>query len=167
MALGGGFELALATTFRVCAPSAVLGLPETRLGIVPGAGGTYRLRKLVGEARALDLILTGRRISGSLAEKIGACEFVVDMEKDDDQGRVREKVLDMAVGIARNVCEGGPVSVGAAMRAVKGGDEGDEAVEDREYRACLERGREDRDEALKAFAEKREVKFRGEGGGYG
>ena len=164
VALGGGLELALATTFRVCAPGAVLGLPETRLGIIPGAGGTYRLRRLVGEMRALDLVLTGRRINGPMAEKIGVCEWVADTDGSEDKGKVREKVLEMAVGIAKTICEGAPVSVGAAMRAVRGGKDGDEAVEDREYRACLGRGRGDRDEALKAFGEKREVRFKGEGG---
>ena len=170
VALGGGLELALATTFRVCAPGAVLGLPEIRLGIIPGAGGTYRLRRLVGETRALDLVLTGRRINGSMAEKIGVCEWVADTDGNEDKGKVREKVLEMAVGVAKTICEGAPVSVSAAMRAVRGGKDGDgdededEAVEDREYRACLSRGRGDRDEALKAFAEKREVRFKGEGG---
>jgi len=69
--------------------------------------------------------------------------------------------------MAREICEGGPVSVGAGMRAVKGGwgaGEADEVVEEREYRACLERGRADRDEALRAFGEKSAVRFRGEGG---
>ena len=157
-------ELALATTFRVCAPGAVLGLPETRLGIIPGAGGTYRLRRLVGETRALDLVLTGRRISGSMAEQIGVCEWLANTEGREDKAKVREKVLEMAVGIAKTICEGAPVSVSAAIKAVRGGRDGDEVVEDREYRACLGRGRGDRDEALKAFGEKREVKFKGEGG---
>lgn len=80
---------------------------------------------------------------------------------------MREDVLEAAVGMAREICEGGPVSVGAGMRAVKGGGMGgetDEMVEEREYMACMTRGRGDRDEALRAFGEKRAVRFRGEGG---
>jgi len=132
VALGGGFELALATTFRVCAADAVLGLPETRLGIVPGAGGTWRLRRLVGEARALEMVLTGRRIDGRVAEGWGVCERVVeggggggDMgEGEGGKGGEAERrrcVLAGAVQMAREICEGAPVSVGAGMRAVRGG----------------------------------------------
>ena len=91
---------------------------------------------------------------------------------------MREEVLETAIGMVREICEGGPVSVGAGMRAVRGhgggggerekgganGGETDERVEEREYSACMTRGRGDRDEALRAFAEKRAVRFRGEGG---
>ena len=118
----------------------------------------------MGETRALDLVLTGRRISGSMAEQIGVCEWLADTEGKEDKGKVREKVLEMAVGVAKTICEGAPVSVGAAMWAVRGGKDEDEVVEDREYRVCLGRGRGDRDEALRAFGEKREVRFKGEGG---
>lgn len=170
-ALGGGFELALATTFRVCAGTCTLGLPETRLGIIPGAGGTYRLRRLIGSARAMELVLSGRRIRGYEAKQMGICERVVGNE---DTGEImREEVLSAAMGFAREICTGGPVAVGAAMRAVRGGGglggkgrerERDEEGEAEEYGACLERGRGDRDEALRVFGEKRGVRFRGEGG---
>lgn len=65
VALGGGLELALCCHFRIFSMNAVVGLPETRLAIIPGAGGTYRLQRLVGMANALDLILTGRRVGAS------------------------------------------------------------------------------------------------------
>ena len=65
MALGGGLELALSTHFRVLASTATVGLPETRLGIIPGAGGTYRLPALIGLPRTRDLVLTGRRVSAA------------------------------------------------------------------------------------------------------
>jgi len=204
VALGGGLELALATTFRVCATDAVLGLPETRLGIIPGAGGGYRLRRLVGEGRAMEMVLTGRRVWGweagrwGVVERVVGCggkagnggiggqgegerggDGVIGEGQEERRRRMREEVLEAAVQMAREICEGGPVSVGAGMRAVRGGGrvggegakkggigggETDEVVEEREYRACLERGRGDRDEALRAFGEKRAVRFRGEGG---
>jgi enoyl-CoA hydratase len=70
-AFGGGLELALACTFRVAAPTARLGLPEIKLGLIPGYGGTQRLPRLIGEARALELILTGRTVEAEEAERIG------------------------------------------------------------------------------------------------
>jgi enoyl-CoA hydratase len=70
-AFGGGLELALACTFRLAAPTARLGLPEIKLGLIPGYGGTQRLPRLIGEARALELILTGRTVEAGEAERIG------------------------------------------------------------------------------------------------
>ena len=161
-ALGGGLELALATTFRVIASDAVIGLPETRLGIIPGAGGCWRLRELVGESRALEWVLTGKRVSGAEAGRWGVGTRVVeggdgkDGGADGGKGRVtRERVLEGAVGLAREVCEGGPVGTGAAIRAVRGG----EGVEGGLYEVV--RRTEDRDEALVAFREKRRCVFRG------
>lgn len=128
----------------------------------------------------MEMVLTGRRVRGQEAGRGGLVERVVGCGgggvgdeggkdgkaegKEERRKRMREEVLEAAVGMAREICEGAPVSVGAGMRAVKGGGEADEVVEEREYRACLERGRGDRDEALKAFGEKRAVRFRGEGG---
>jgi enoyl-CoA hydratase len=76
-ALGGGLELALACTFRVATPSATLGLPEIKLGVIPGYGGTQRLPRLVGEARALEMILTGRRVDAEEALRIGLVHRVL------------------------------------------------------------------------------------------
>ncbi|KAM0805240.1 methylglutaconyl-CoA hydratase mitochondrial precursor [Usnea florida] len=147
LALGGGLELALSTTFRILASSALVGLPETRLAIIPGAGGTWRLRGLVGEQRAMEMCLTGRRVGGWEAGRMGICERVVD---------VRGRVLEGAVGMAREICEGGPGAVGAVMRAVR---EGTGEAEGREYEGVVGMG--DRDEALRAFGEKRKAVFRG------
>jgi len=77
-AFGGGLELALACTFRLAAPSARLGFPEIKLGLIPGYGGTQRLPRLVGEARATELILTGRTVDAAEAERIGLVNHIVE-----------------------------------------------------------------------------------------
>jgi methylglutaconyl-CoA hydratase len=157
-ALGGGMELALATDIRVVSTTAKLGLPETRLGIIPGAGGTFRLPKLVGESRALDIVLSGRRVSGIEAVQIGLANRIVDLkglQEEDVEGR--EKTIDAAVEVARAICTGAPLAVRVAKRVVKGADE---RVEARGYDEVV--GTKDRDEALRAFAEKRGPIFRGE-----
>ncbi len=77
-AFGGGLELALACTFRLAAPTARLGFPEIKLGLIPGYGGTQRLPRLVGEARATELILTGRTVLAEEAERIGLINHIVE-----------------------------------------------------------------------------------------
>ena len=77
-AFGGGLELALACTFRLAAPTAKLGLPEIKLGLIPGYGGTQRLPRLIGEARATEMILTGRTVDADEAERIGLVNRIVD-----------------------------------------------------------------------------------------
>src|SRR5207245_3769436 len=74
---GAGLELALACTFRLAAPAAKLGFPEIKLGLIPGYGGTQRLPRLVGEARATELILTGRTVEADEAERIGLINRIV------------------------------------------------------------------------------------------
>jgi len=152
-AFGGGLELALACDLRVVASNATMGLTETSLAIIPGAGGTQRLPRLVGAARAKDLILTARRIDADEAERLGLVDRVAP------GGRVRDVALTLARAIAAN----GPVAVRAAKAAVDGGLSlplGDAL--DHET-ACYERvlGTEDRLEALTAFAEKRKPRFEG------
>lgn len=75
---GGGTELALACTFRLAAPTAEFGLPEIKLGLIPGYGGTQRLPRLIGEARALEIIMTGRTVKADEAERIGLVNAVVE-----------------------------------------------------------------------------------------
>lgn len=87
MALGGGMELALACTFRICSPSAGLGLPEIKLGLIPGYGGTQRLPRLIGQAKALELMVSGKIISAEEALKIGLVNQVVEMESPIQSGR--------------------------------------------------------------------------------
>ncbi len=77
-AFGGGLELALACTFRVAAPTAKMGLPEIKLGLIPGYGGTQRLPRVIGEARALEMIMSARTLDAAEAERIGLVQRVVE-----------------------------------------------------------------------------------------
>ena len=110
-ALGGGCELALACDFRVAAENAKFGQPEILLGIIPGGGGTQRLARLVGPARAKDLILTGRQVPADEAERIGLADRVVPAAD----------VLDTALGWAAELAKGAVVAQGLAKSAI---DEG-------------------------------------------
>jgi methylglutaconyl-CoA hydratase len=145
---------------RVFASQAVVGQPETRLAIIPGAGGTYRLPRLIGETRARDLILTGRRVYGPEAYFLGLCDRLVEISPEDQQqeGKARTKVLEASLQLARDICEGGPIALEQAMRAVNGWQRGEEA-ENEAYEVVLKS--EDRLEALRAFAEKRKPTFKG------
>ena len=158
--MGGGLELALCTHFRVFTSTATVGLPETRLAIIPGGGGTFRLPRLIGPTRARDLILTGRRVQGPEAYFIGLCDRLVEITEDekDASGVARGKVLEQAVSMAREICEGGPVAIRAAMQAMDGWQRGEES-ENAAYEMVVPT--EDRQEALKAFGEKRKPVFRG------
>lgn len=144
LALGGGLELALATDFRVLGEKASVGLTETRLAIIPGAGGTYRLPKLIGQAKALDMVLTGRRVNAEEALSLGVASRAV---KDADEG-----ALELAKGIAA----GGPLAIVAAKKAVRGASK---AWEEAMYERVV--NSEDKFEALAAFAEKRKPVFKG------
>ncbi|CAG8971033.1 hypothetical protein HYALB_00005271 [Hymenoscyphus albidus] len=162
VALGGGLELALSTHFRVMASTATVGLPETRLGIIPGAGGTYRLPALIGMSRARDLILTGRRVSAAEAYFLGIADRLVEVvpsEGEDNQTtmkRAGDEALSAAVSLAGDICEGGPIAVRSALQAVGWARE---EVENKMYEKVV--GTEDRNEALKAFSEKRKPVFTG------
>lgn len=160
MALGGGLELALCTHLRVFGSSCTVGLPETRLAIIPGAGGTYRLPALVGPNRARDLIMTGRRVMGPEAYFIGLCDRLVEVlpEEEAKEGAAKEKILRESIKLALNICEGGPIAIKQAIQAVDNFQKGQEA-EDEAYNGVM--GTEDRVEALRAFAEKRKPAFRG------
>ncbi|KAL1973909.1 hypothetical protein VTN31DRAFT_5469 [Thermomyces dupontii] len=160
LALGGGLELALCTRLRVFGSSSIVGLPETRLAIIPGAGGTYRLPRLIGESRALDLILTGRRVSAPEAYFLGLCNRLVEVtpeEEATDPGG-RNKVLQEGIKLALDISEGGPIAIKQALRAVRQFHQG-EAAENAAYEGVI--NTEDRLEALQAFAEKRKPMFRG------
>ncbi len=152
-AFGGGTELMLACDLRVAADDARFGLTEVTLAIIPGAGGTQRLPRLVGKSRAKDLILTGRRVDATEAHSMGLVNRVCPSAELHDEARA------LAAQIAAN----GPVAVRAAKRAV---DQGTEApleaglaIEADCYAEVIPT--QDRLEALAAFAEKRKPEFQG------
>ena len=153
VAYGGGLELALACDLRVAGRNSRMGLTETSLAIIPGAGGTQRLPRLIGKARAKELILTARRIDAAEAERIGLLNRIAPA------GRLRETGLEVARAIAAN----GPVAVRAAKRAIDEGCELALGAGLRVEAACydLVLPTADRLEALAAFAEKRPPRFVG------
>lgn len=150
---GGGTELALACDLRVAAPHAELGLTETTLAILPGAGGTQRLPRLIGKAYAKDLILTGRKIAAGEAERLGLVNRVAAA------GELAACALSLAQAIAAN----GPVAVRAAKDAIDRGVEMPLSQGLEHEARCYERvlGTQDRLEALSAFAEKRKPRYLG------
>jgi enoyl-CoA hydratase/carnithine racemase len=110
-ALGGGYELALCADFRVVGASAKIGQPEILLGVIPGAGGTQRLARLVGPAKAKDIVFTGRHVGAEEALEIGMADAVVP----DDE------VYPTAVAMARKFAAGPPLALAAAKRAIDHG----------------------------------------------
>jgi enoyl-CoA hydratase len=117
-ALGGGCELAMTADFRVAADDAKLGQPEVLLGLIPGMGGTQRLPRLVGPAKAKDLIYTGRFVDAQEAREIGLVDVVVPAAD----------VYDTAVKMARKLAKGPALALAAAKAAIDGGLDGDLAT---------------------------------------
>ena len=151
--LGGGCELAMACDLIIASESAEFGQPETGLGIIPGAGGTQRLTRAVGKSVAMDVILSGRRLSAREALEAGLVARVV----------AKEAWLDEAKRVAREIADKGPVAQRLAKESV-----------DRAYETTLAAGIEaerralylafasdDAKEGLTAFTEKRKPEFRG------
>ncbi len=151
--LGGGCELAMSCDLIVASETAVFGQPETGLGIIPGAGGTQRLTRAVGKALAMDVILSGRRLSAREALNAGLVARVV----------AKEAWLDEAKRVARDIAEKGPVATRLAKEAVDRAFEGPLTIGlDYERRALyLAFASEDAKEGLTAFTEKRKPNFRG------
>jgi methylglutaconyl-CoA hydratase len=154
VAFGGGLELALACDLRVASAGAVLGLPETSIAIIPGAGGTQRLPRIVGEGRAKEMILLARRLPASEALAWGLVNRVT---------LAGASVVDDAVEWIRPIAEGAPLAQAAALEAVDAGRDAPLAtgllLEKISYEKTL--ASEDRREALAAFAEKRPPRFQG------
>ncbi|MCL6515366.1 enoyl-CoA hydratase [Alicyclobacillus sp.] len=152
-AFGGGLELALACDLRIAAKGARMGLTETSLAIIPGAGGTQRLPRLIGAARAKELIYTARRISADEALAMGLVNRVVP------DGQALAEARALAAEIAVN----GPVAVRQAKFAIDQGLNTDLttglALEREAYERVIPT--EDRLEGLAAFAEKRRPKYKG------
>jgi enoyl-CoA hydratase/carnithine racemase len=152
-ALGGGCELALACDMIVAAESAEFGQPEILLGIIPGGGGTQRLARVMGKQRAMELVLTGRRIGAAEARELG---IVTSVAPDDGW-------LDAALELAGTVAERAPLAVRLGKQAVLAAEETPlSAGLDHERRLYeLAMGTEDRVEGMTAFLEKRKPEFRG------
>ncbi len=158
-ALGGGCELALSCDLVVADQTAVFGLPETTVGLVPGSGGTQLALRKLGPGRAADLILTGRRIDAGEAYRIGLADRLVPA------GAARKEAFGLAGLIARN----SPVAVRAAKQALRNGAGTGLAagldIEDAAWRTAAFSA--DRKEGIAAFNEKREPQWPGEQSEYG
>lgn len=150
-AFGGGSELALACTFRLASPAAVFGLPEIKLGLIPGYGGTQRLPRLIGEGRALEIIMTGRNVKADEAERIGLVNAVVEgdlMEAGKDfAGRFTRYSLPVLNLARRAVQRAGDLNLTEGLRA-----EAD--LSTLAYRT------NDAEEGMAAFEEKRKPEFK-------
>lgn len=153
VAFGGGLELALACDLRIAATHVKLGLTETSLGIIPGAGGTQRLPRLIGLGKAKELIYTARRLNAKEAENYGIIEYVYE----------GHEVLDKAQQLAQEMAKNAPLSLVQAKVAINQGVEVDLAtglkIESLAYSALIPT--EDRLEGLLAFQEKRAPQYSG------
>ncbi|RND00914.1 enoyl-CoA hydratase [Lysinibacillus halotolerans] len=153
VAFGGGLELALACDLRIAASHVKMGLTETSLGIIPGAGGTQRLPRLIGIGKAKELIYTARRIDAKEAYEIGLVEHVVE----------HEQLMDKAIQLALEMGKNAPLSLIQAKTAINKGLEVDLMtglqIESLAYDRLLHT--EDRLEGLLAFQEKRQPKYTG------
>ncbi|MEW6351678.1 MAG: enoyl-CoA hydratase-related protein [Thermodesulfobacteriota bacterium] len=153
-AFGGGLELALACDIRLASENAVVGLTETSLAVIPGAGGTQRLPRVVGMARAKEMILRARRISAVEGLSIGLFLEVTPLEK----------LVDRACEIASEIAANGPVALAQAKYAINKGTEVSLpvglAIESNAYAVTIPT--KDRVEGLTAFREKRKPVYTGE-----
>ena len=154
IALGGGTEMALAADIRIASHNALMGLTETRLAIIPGAGGTQRLPRLVGKGKAKELIFTGQRITAEEALRIGLVNKICPLED----------LLTEARNMAAMICETGPIAIEQAKYAINYGLETDLntglAIESNAYWLTIPT--KDRLEGLAAFREKRKPVYKGE-----
>lgn len=152
-AFGGGLELALACDFRISSTKSIVGLTETSLGIIPGAGGTQRLPRIIGETKALEMILTSKKISADEGLAIGLFSAVHDAEN------LTPSVDEFTNLILNNA----PIAIQQAKFAVKNGMKVDlqtgMQIERKAYEMTLPT--EDRLEALQAFSDKRKPQFKG------
>ena len=151
-AFGGGCELALACHIRLASENAVMGLPEVKLGIIPGYGGTQRLPRLVGPGRALELILTARSIKSDEAERIGLVNRVVPLAQ----------LLDEAIAMAETILKNGPLAVEAALECVVRGMQLplEQGLRFEAGRFGILAASEDMHEGLQAFLDKRPAEFK-------
>lgn len=158
LALGGGLEIALACDLRVASSNSKMGLVETKLAIIPGAGGTQRLPRLINPAIAKELIFTAKIIDGATARDIGLVNHVIPQNKSGDAAFLK------SLELAREILPLGPVAIQMAKQAINQGLQGDiqsgMAVEEACYGRLIPT--KDRVEGLKAFSEKRTPKYTGQ-----
>jgi enoyl-CoA hydratase len=150
-ALGGGLELALACTLIVTATGAKLGLPEVRLGLIPGYGGTQRLPRAIGRQAALRMMLTGERIAAEEAYELG-----LTAQPPVEPERFAEAVEQLAEELAGN----GPLAMRFVLQAVAAGADGDAALAYESTLAAAALSTDDAAEGVRAFREKRAPLFR-------
>ena len=152
-ALGGGCETAMACTIRLATEDAKFGQPEVKLGVIPGAGGTQRLPRLVGKGLALQLILSGGMIAAQEAYRIGLVNEIVP----------RADLIARAEAILRQINSNAPLAVKLSIEAVNRGSETSQAeglvIESSFFAICA--ATEDKKEGTSAFLEKRAAKFQG------
>lgn len=150
-AFGGGLELALACTFRLAAPGAQMGLPEIKLGLIPGYGGTQRLPRLIGEARALDMIMTGTTLNAEDAAQIGLVNQVVD-----------GPILEAGIAFARRFTRYSLPALKLAREAVQraGNTPVHEGLKIEADLSTLAYRLDDSAEGMRAFVEKRKPEFK-------
>jgi enoyl-CoA hydratase len=151
--LGGGCELALACDIRIASENAQFGQPEINLGIIPGGGGTQRLTRLVGEGKAMEMILTGQFIDAKTAHAIGLVNHVVPADQ------LETKTMEIAQHISRK----SPIALQLAKEAVKIASRSnlDEGLRREVDLFALCFSTEDKDEGVSAFLERRDPVFKG------
>jgi enoyl-CoA hydratase/carnithine racemase len=152
-ALGGGLELAISCTFRVMAATAVAGLPEVKLGIIPGTGGTQRLPRLIGKGRASELLLTGDMIDAREALRIGLVNQVVE----------GDSLMAAAEKLAERIMVNAPIAVEMAKDAMEIGKDLplEQAVQYSQKNCITCFSTQDMQEGMAAFLEKRKAEFVG------
>ena len=153
-AYGGGLEIALCCDMRIMANESKIGLTETKLGIIPGAGGTQRLSRLIGVSRAMELIFSARRIDSEKAFQLGIVNSIAD----------RSNLSALTQSYAEEISSSAPIAVRMAKKAIKNGFTQDLNNALDMERACYLQTlkTKDRNEALTAFKEKRKPNFIGE-----
>jgi len=152
-ALGGGCELALACHIRIAVDTAKFGLPEVTLGTIPGFGGTQRLSQIIGKAKALELIMTGDRLSAQEAKELGLVNHLLN---------TKEEILDKSKEILRKIMKGSPAAIALVIKSVNSIYDSQEKgylIESSFFGKAAET--EDYKEGMTAFLEKRKAEFKG------
>lgn len=152
-ALGGGFELALACDLRIFTPQAKVGLPELNIGVIPGAGGTQRLTRMVGKAHALDMILTGKIIDGIESYRLGITSYLVESEKIDAQ--IKSIIIE--------ILKKSPLAINLVKKVIHNGVDisMDSALWMEKLTQAVMFSSDDKKEGTSAFLEKRNPTYKG------